>query len=143
GEPVIPPATPITVDEILDYAERNHSFHSDYGVCAGPRMMVRELLGVIIEGRGRADYAALELSDGMRAAFDDLEPALDYAFHGLRAYASVFSLWPAMTRTYERLAEIIERHAASGDPVASAMRARMGDHLDNVRQRTLLGSEEW
>ena len=38
GEPVIPPTTRITVDAILDYAERNHSFHSDYGVCAGPRL---------------------------------------------------------------------------------------------------------
>src|SRR6185437_6536106 len=143
GEPVIPPTTPITIDEILDYAERNHSFHSDYGVCAGPRMMVRELLQVLIEGRAKTDYASVELDEPLENAFADLEAALDYALLGLRAYASVFSLWPAMTRAYERLAEIAARHPDRGNALVEAMTQRLHQHLDSVRNRTLLGSEEW
>ncbi len=135
GEPVLPPGTLVTPDQILDYAERNHSFHSDYGVCAGPAAMVREFLQVLIEGKGRADYAATALD----AAFEDLDEAMDYAFLGLRAYAAVFSLWPAMTRAYERLAAGLEGAPEQAAPVL----ARLRGHLDAVRSATLLGSEEW
>ena len=34
----------VTVDEIINYAERNYSFHSEHGVCAGPSVMVHELI---------------------------------------------------------------------------------------------------
>jgi hypothetical protein len=48
GEPVLPPDTPITAEAIFDYAERNYSFHSETGVCAGPSHMVREFLDVVL-----------------------------------------------------------------------------------------------
>jgi len=143
GEPTLSPDAPMTVDEILDYVERNHSFHSDYGVCAGPRVMVREFLQVLIEGRARAGPSSVALEPSVRAALDNLEPALDYALYGLRAYAAVFSLWPAMTRAYERIAAIAKNAPESGDQFIAILRERMQAHLESVRQRTLLGSEEW
>jgi len=142
GEPALSPDAPMTVDAILDYAERNHSFHSDYGVCAGPRMMVREFLQVLIEGTARTDYSAVALEAPVRDALDALDAALDYAFLGLRAYAVVFSLWPAMTRCYERIAALLETAEAT-DGALPAIRARMQAHLHTLREKTLLGSEEW
>jgi hypothetical protein len=46
GEPTLSPHAPMTSQQILSYAERNYSFHSETGVCAGPRNMVQEFLGV-------------------------------------------------------------------------------------------------
>ena len=43
-EPTRSPNEAVTVDEIIDYAERNYSFHSEHAVCAGPGVMVRELI---------------------------------------------------------------------------------------------------
>jgi hypothetical protein len=38
-EPTLPPDAPMTSAEIYAYAERNYVFHSNYGVCAGPKAM--------------------------------------------------------------------------------------------------------
>ena len=133
----------MTVDAILDYAERNHSFHSDYAVCAGPRAMVREFLQVLIEGRTNTDYASVILEEPMSEALRDLDSAIDYALYGLRAYAAVFSLWPAMTRAYEQIAAIAATWSGDDWRPLVALRERMRDHLDHVKQNTLLGSEEW
>lgn len=68
--------------------------------------MIRALLETLIEGRDGG--TRVTLSAAVAAALADLEPALDYGFLGLRAYSVVFSLWPIMTRAYERLAAIAE-----------------------------------
>lgn len=143
GEPTLSPDAPVTIDGILDYAERNHSFHSDYAVCAGPRAMVRELLQVLMEGRAKTDYAAVVPEAPVRAALDGLDAALDYGLYGLQAYAAVFSLWPVMTRAYENLAAVAETWPGEAPPLVETLRTRMRRHLDHVRRNTLLGSEEW
>ncbi len=88
NEPARSPDQVVTIDEILDYAERNYSFHSPHGVCAGPRSMVRELLEMLLEGRGNRDYASVVLEPAVQTAFDDLESAIDYGLLGLRAHAA-------------------------------------------------------
>jgi hypothetical protein len=143
GEPSWSPHQVVTVDEILDYAERNYSFHSGHGVCAGPRAMVRELIQVLLEGCGNTDYASVALDPEVQSAFDALPAAMDYGLHGLRAYAAVFSLWPVMTRAYEEIAEALE----AWPPVTTAgfttfydsMRAHGGSFLKG----TYLANERW
>jgi hypothetical protein len=142
GEPLRPPHHMVTVDEILDYVERSQSFHSVYGVCAGPRAMVRELFQVLLEGRGNSDYRAVALEPAVQAAFDDLDAAIDYGLHGLRAYAAVFSLWPAMMRAYEHIADTVDAWPAIATPSISALRERTSAHRQ-LLQGTFLAYEEW
>jgi hypothetical protein len=143
GEPLRSPVQAVTVDDILDYAERSYSFHSVYGVCAGPRAMVRELLQVLLEGRGDADYASLTLDPAVQAAFNDLDAAIDYGFHGLRVHAAAFSLWPAMARAYARIAEIVETWPSIDTPVFSAFRESMRIRGEALRASPLLAQEDW
>lgn len=141
GEPTLPPDAPMDVDTILDYAERNYSFHSDHGVCAGPRGMVREFLQVLIEGVGASDYGAEPLEPPVAAAFDELDAAIDYGLLGLQAYAAVFSAWPAMSRTYERLAAIARD--AEDSPAHASLRQRLLAHGEALRHSTFLANEAW
>jgi hypothetical protein len=143
GEPTQSPHRAVTADDILDYAERNYAFHSARGVCAGPRAMVRELIQVLLEGSGSADYAAVALEPAVRSACDDLDAAMDYGLHGLRAHAAVFSLWPAMARAYERIAAMAEAWPSTGAPAATAFRGSMLAHGKTLLKRTYLAREEW
>jgi hypothetical protein len=143
GEPAWPPHQAVTVDQILDYAERNYSFHSGHGVCAGPKAMVRELVQVLLEGRGNADYASVSLEPAVQAALDDLDAAMDYGLHGLRAYAAVFSLWPVMTRAYRQLAATVEAWSETGVPWVTGLRETMAAHGGALLKRTYLAHESW
>lgn len=104
--------------------------------------MVREMLAALIEGR--ADHAAATLDPAVRAALDDLEPALDYGLLGLQAHAALFSLWPMMGRTYDRLEQIVQTWlpTAAGGPVA-ALQTRLMAHRATLTRATYLGSEQW
>jgi hypothetical protein len=48
------------------------------------------------------------LDDEVVAALADRDLTFDYAMDGLRLYAGVFSIWPAMVRAYHRLWEILQ-----------------------------------
>ncbi len=133
------PTALVTAQEILDYADRNYSFHSDHGVCAGPRFMIEDFLGVILDGtepRGGLDD---EIDPELHHALDLVDPAIDYAMHGLQAFGTVFSLWPAMTRTYEQLHKLLEGTGGAGAEIA----ARFSTHFENLNTRSFLASEEW
>ena len=143
GEPALPPDAPVTSRAILDYAERNHSFHSEHGVCAGPRSMIEEFLAVMVDGALADAATAAPLPAAVQQALDEVEPALDYALLGLQAHAAVFSLWPVMARCYERLLGIAEPWAALGGAEVLALRDRLRGHRDQLRQASYLGSEQW
>jgi hypothetical protein len=143
GEPTRAPESPVTAAEIYDYAERNHSFFSEHGVCAGPRAMVEEFLAVILDGARPACGLPSDLDRDILAALDEIEPALDYGLLGLKAYAATFSLWPAMTRAYEAIAQAVADCARRGTPAAAALHARFQGHIGNVRLATYIGNEEW
>ncbi|MGH2396626.1 MAG: hypothetical protein ACRDFW_06490 [bacterium] len=107
-EPTLPPDAPMTSAEIYAYAERNYAFHSNHGVCAGPRAMIEEFLNVLVDGRPVEGAESVVLEAPVQAVLDDLDPAFDYGLYGLQAHAVVFSLWPVMGRTYEQLWTIVE-----------------------------------
>ena len=143
GEPTVPADTPMTSAQVLDYAERNYSFHSEHGVCAGPRSMVEEFLAVLIDGRPVAAEAALD--DDLLAALADLEPAFDYAMLGLKAHAVVFSVWPLMARRYEALAPLAAawQQRAGAEPAVGELAERLRERVARIRSATYLAQESW
>ena len=144
GEPTVAPDAAVDRAAILDYAERNYGFHSEHGVCAGPRAMIDEFLAVLLDGRAPREPLEGRLPEPVQRALADLAPALDYALLGLQAYAAVFSLWPAMTRSIERLAEAAQAWADDdGGPAAQALRLQLDGLLAQQQRGTYLASERW
>ena len=145
GEPTTSPNAPMNSQEILDYAERNYSFHSEFGVCAGPRAMMEEFLGVLVDGIPARNAEAVVLDAEVEAALSDVERAIDYGLYGLQAYASVFSLWPIMTRAYEQLWDIAQawQASAAGTPAVTALVERLRGILAHLKTSTYLGAEQW
>jgi hypothetical protein len=143
AEPTLRPDTPITTAEILAYAERNHSFHSEHGVCAGPQAMISEFLAVLVDGAAvqGADEALRQA--GLQAAQADIEPALDYALLGLQVHAAVFSLWPAMARSYGRLTDISAAWAAHGGAAVRRLAQRLAGTVAGLQNSTYLATEAW
>jgi hypothetical protein len=143
AEPTLRPDTPITTAEILAYAERNHSFHSEHGVCAGPQAMISEFLAVLVDGAAvqGADEALRQA--GLQAAQADIEPALDYALLGLQVHAAVFSLWPAMARSYGRLADISAAWALYGGAAVRSLAQRLAGTVAGLQNSTYLATEAW
>lgn len=130
---------PVDVAEVLAYADRNYSFHSDHGVCAGPRFMVEDFLGVILDGKQPRGGFDPELDPELLPLLDLIDPAMDYGMLGLQAFGTVFSLWPAMTRCYERLHRLLEHSEGAAGEIA----ARFATHFANLSTRSFLASEEW
>ena len=141
-EPTRSPNEAVTVDEIIDYAERNYSFHSEHGVCAGPGAMVRELIQVLLEGRGNADYSSVVLDPAAQNAFDDLDAAIDYGLLGLRVHAVAFSRFPTMGRAYEDIAGLVDHLPMNNGPRLAAFRDRMQAHRSQLKM-TYLAHENW
>ena len=143
GEPTLAPDAPLTTNEILAYAERNHSFHSEHGVCAGPRAMIEEFLATIVDGRASDDLHEVVLDAPVQEALAAVEQAVDYAFYGLQVYAAVFSQWPVMTRTYETLATIAQDAPTGDSPQWAVWRARLDGHVQSMQSSTFLANERW
>lgn len=143
GEPTLSPDAPMTSAEVHAYAERNYTFHSERGVCAGPRIMVEEFLSVLIDGATPKGGLPSRLEPELERALGDIDAALDYGLLGLRAYAVIFSAWPAMTRAYEGLAAAMSGWSATGDPAAQPHLARFESHLARIRRAGFLSEESW
>lgn len=144
GEPTTLPDAPVTAADILDYAERNYSFHSEHGVCAGPRAMMEEFLAVLLEGMPARNGESVVLDADVDAALADVEAAIDYGLLGLRAYAAVFSIWPVMTRAYEQLWAAITAWQSAGAPQrVDALVDHLRGIMESLRESTYLGTEQW
>ena len=144
GEPTTQPDASVTSRDILDYAERNYSFHSEHGVCAGPRTMMEEFLAVLVDGVPARNAEAVSFDPEVESALADVEAAIDYGMLGLQAYAAVFSLWPIMTRAYERLWEIVQHWQAQTDNSAVAeLASRLQGIIESLKSVTYLGAEQW
>ena len=133
----------MTSAEIYAYAERNNVFHSDHGVCAGPRAMIEEFLNVLVDGRPVEGAESVVLDAPVQAALEDLDPAFDYGLYGLQAYAVVFSLWPMMSRTYEQLLAIVETWSGVTSDTLMAFRERLQRRVNFLRTEARLSTEEW
>ena len=92
---------------------------------------------VFLEGRGSKDYVSVALEPAVQAAFDDLDAAIDYGLLGFRASAAVFSLWPAMVRAYERVAEIVEVWPSINAASFAALREGMQAHMALLKSTAL------
>ena len=143
GEPALDPQAPMTAAEVYAYAERNYSFHSEHGVCAGPQAMVEEFLSVAVDGATPRDGLPDALDPALEEAVRSVEVAMDYGLRGLQVYAAVFSLWPQMVRSYETLATITSAWAEGGLPVARALEQRFAAHLETLRAASYLATEDW
>lgn len=142
GERVRLPGEVVSAAAIYDYAERNHAFHSEHAVCAGPQAMVEEFLRVLVEGAAPREPQPLD--SGLEALLADIDRALDYGMLALRAHAATFAVFPAMTRCYEQLHEAAGRWAVEGGgDGARALAERLGTHLRTMRTRSYLGVEAW
>jgi len=141
GEPTLSADAPVTTAQILDYTERNYSFHSEHGVCAGPRAMVEEFLAVLVDGKPVA--APADWPPALNRALDELQPAIDYGLLGLQAYAAVFSLWPIMTRTYDQLLAATQRWALVGNDQVQALAATLQARVQAMKTSTYLAHENW
>ena len=134
GEPTRDPDEIVTSAEIHAYAERNYSFHSEHGVCAGPPEMVAQFLRVLVDGEtpdeGLPDSLPPELEEALAA----IQPAMDYGFLGLQVHAAAFSVWPAMAQAYEDI-------AAAPATDEAELGARFARHLEVFRTATYLGEE--
>lgn len=143
AEPTCSPDAPMGRAQILAYAERNHSFHSEHGVCAGPQALVDDFLAVLVDGV--SPPSGLPLDAAVQQALDSVAPALDYALHGLRAYAVVFSAWPAMARSYETLADItaawVQAAGSAASPALLGLHQGLQGHRASLQRSTYLGSQ--
>jgi hypothetical protein len=142
NEPSLPPDAPMTSAEIYAYAERNTVFLSTYGVCAGPRAMIEEFLHVLVDGKPVEGAESVVLDASVHAALEDLNPAFDYCLYGLQAYAVVFSLWPTMSRTYERLLALVETWSGDESETLIVFRERLQRSVRFLRTATRQNTEE-
>jgi hypothetical protein len=134
----------MTAAEVVAYAERAFSLHSEHGVCAGPKVMIEEFLSVIIDGCTPRDGLPEMLDDELRAAVEDIDSALDYAMLGLQAYAAVFSLWPMTMRTYEALHAIAQAWVQVEPSVAvQGVQQWLQPIIQRLRTSTHLATEAW
>lgn len=142
-EPTLPPDAAMTGSEIYAYAERNNSFFSEYGVCAGSKTMIEEFLRVFVDGQINKDAEMVQLEPEIINALSMQEQAIDYCFYGLQAHAVVFSLWPLMARTSEKLWAILEHWTDHESEQLNKFRNRIQDYVKFLRTETMLGTEEW
>jgi hypothetical protein len=143
AEATVSPDTRITAAEIHQYAERNDSLHSTQGVCAGPTAMIEQFLRVLVEGAEQAQFGNVALDAPVQRAIDDMEPAFDYGLLGLQAHAAVFSLWPIMTRTYARMAQLAQDWMGPRSETLARLDAYLREKMDVLRNETHHATEEW
>jgi hypothetical protein len=126
GEPTRSGDTPMTGAEAHAYAERNFSFHTAHGVCAGPPAMVEDFLAVILDREDPKGGWPARLDPEIDYALhpDQLERAMDYGLMGLQNFGSVFSTFPAMTAGHAELHEIVAGWKGSDSPRLAAMREK-------------------
>ena len=143
GEPTLSPNAPMTSQEIYEYSERNYAFSSEYGVCAGPKVMIEEFLNVLVNGVPIKDAESVVLDAPVQAALADLNPAFDYGLYGLQVHAIVFSIWPVMTRTYVQLGAIMDAWAGDNPDAVLTFRERLQKHLHILKTQTHHATEAW
>jgi hypothetical protein len=142
-EPTLPAGAPMTSTEIYEYSERNHSFLSDHGVCAGPKAMIEEFFNVLVDGVPIKDASSVVLDPQIQAALEDINPAFDYGLLGLQAFSVIFSAWPVMARTYEQLGQIVDSWSGETTNTLIQFRERMQTQVNILKTETYLATEEW
>jgi hypothetical protein len=143
AEATLSPDTPVSAAEIHAYAERNYSFHSAQGVCAGPAIMIEQFLRVLIDGEDSGNFANVTLDAPVEAALADMEAVVDYGLLGLQAFAVVFSTWPVMTRTYARMATIARDWPGVRTATLERLDGYLREKAEVLQKETYHATEEW
>lgn len=143
GEPTLPPHAPMTSAEIHAYSERNYAFTSEHGVCAGPKVMIEDFLNVLVNGVPSKEAESIKLDEPVEAALANLAAAFDYGLYGLQVYATVFSLWPVMARTYTQLWRIMEDWPKERTDAILLLRDRLQTQINILNTQTYHTNEEW
>ena len=99
----------VTGKSVHDYAEQNQLFNDQWGVCAGPQVLMEEYLGVLIDGND----APIHVEPSLAARLGDLEAALDYGLHGLRGEAIVRAFGALQGLLHARLRQAFAEHATT------------------------------
>src|SRR4051812_5317473 len=124
GEPTRSSETPMTGPEVHAYAERNFSFHTAQGVCAGPPAMVDDFLEVILDGEDPKGGWPDKLDPEVEEALSEVERAVDYGLMGLQNFGSVFSVFPTMTAGHAELREVVLNWKGPDSKTLRALRDR-------------------
>jgi hypothetical protein len=125
GEPARSGDTPITGDQAHAYAERNRSFHTGHGVCAGPPAMIDDFLAVLLDRADPRGGWPDRLDPEVEAALAVLEPAMDYGLLGLQAFGAVFSTFPAMSQSHAALSRVVRGWSGPESPRLASFRAAL------------------
>jgi hypothetical protein len=142
-EPMLQPDTSMTADEVWDYANRHRSFHSDYGVCAGPPFMIKEFLAVAFDGIEPAVGTPTAFDRAVQDAIDHIDQAFDYAMLGLQNFAILFSHWPHMAEAYDRFYAILHEWAGEKSPKFEALKRKFEAHHHFITHETFLAGDDW
>jgi hypothetical protein len=142
-EPMHGPDAPISAETLLAYAERNFLFHSETGVCAGPRFMVEDMLAALLDGTPPRSGLEADPDPELVAAASQIEAAIDHALLGLQSFGAAFALWPATARCYAELHDLLSGPDAAGLAGAAALAKRFAGHFAALSHRSFLASEAW
>jgi hypothetical protein len=126
GEPARSGDTLMTGAELHAYAERNHSFRTPRGVCAGPPAMIDDFLAVLLDGRDPKGGWPDRLDPEISEALGEVEPAIDYGLTGLQVYSAVYSLFPAAAEAQSELRRIALDWRGAGSTGLTALLAGLG-----------------
>jgi hypothetical protein len=139
GERTRLPEEPVTAADLYNFAERNGTFFSETGVCAGPKALVEELLATAVDGTPVEGGEDLVLSAQVQRVLAELPMAMDYAFLGLQVWAVTRSVWLAMSLLYRALLAITER--ATGE-IGAHLRARLEHEWNRLNSERIADDYE-
>lgn len=142
-EPMRPPDMQMTPDQVWDYANRNRSFHSGHGVCAGPPFMIKEFLSVAFDGAEPAVGTIDTFDPAVQEAIDNLDQIFDYAMLGLQSFAVLFSNWPEMAEAYDRLYDVLNAWEGERTEKFEKLRSLLEEQHIFVQNNTFLTAGEW
>lgn len=141
NEPVRAPEAPMTGAEIYAYADRNAVFLSDYGVCAGPKAMIEEFLGVLIDGKPIEDLDSVVLDPELEATLNELDRAFDYGLYGLQANAVMFSYQSIVARCYQSIDAIAESWPSAPSKILQALFTRVRANAQYLADKSVVATE--
>lgn len=132
----------ITSTEAYAYAERNFTFHSTHGVCAGPQAMIEEFMRVVIDGIPARDTEDVTLDAEMQEALRCMDISLDYTLLGLQTHFAAFSTWVEMTRAYEKMLQCLETWHGESSQTKTAFQTKLAKHVAHIKSATYHANEE-
>jgi hypothetical protein len=141
--------TPITSTEIYEFAERNHAFFTEHGVCAAPKTMIEEFLRVLVDGipsiHGTpvTDMQLISVDAQVQSALDDIDPAIDYGLYGLQTFCIAFSIWPIMAQTYEQLLTLLENWSYERSETLIQFQQHIRIQIDRLQSEQIDLTEPW